>query len=524
MIDAGNPEEHDRYGGAQIRRGLVHFLVGKALTSITGIGTFVLLVRALPIEQFAAYSILFGLVDLVAAVTGVGLIHVMARYVPEVYALHLNATFRELVFKLVGLRVLVLAITIALMYAFAAPLSAAIGLEGWESAFRLYLWAVLIRTVLFTLFSLLESMLLQGIAQFSFSLITIMRFALLAAMAYHGVIELTTVIIVEIVTDVIGGALMLSGLLRNMPSQPHAATEDDDGWIVRNLRRMSDYAAKGYVQHMLVLPFGGSTDRLIVGSQLVASQVALFGFGQWVIDLLNRYLPAQLLQGMIRPVLAARYARNQRFEDVVVVTNLILKVNVALLAFFLVCIFAGGGEVIDLISKGKFDQQARDLLILMTVLMALASWRQVLDIATSTVEQNSPLIYAHTVLIVSVIPGVLALPWLGVYALPVSHVLGLIAASMVLIRRLGTAGFDYRMSWEGLIKIAALTGTTMAIVALARDALSWPWLIVVGMLVLAGLLAITRPIDAGELSILREIMKLPRRPVDTGENSAANRT
>jgi len=170
----------DRYGGAQVRRGLVHFLAGKALTSVAGIGTFVLLVRALPLDEFAAYSILFGLVELIAAVTGVGITHVMARYVPEVYAIHLNKTFRALVLRLLLLRFSVLALAVGLMWAFAEPISGLIGLGGWQDALVMYLWVIAVRSVLLTLFSLLEQMLLQGTAQSSMSLVTVSRFAVLA--------------------------------------------------------------------------------------------------------------------------------------------------------------------------------------------------------------------------------------------------------------------------------------------------------------------------------------------------------
>ncbi len=506
MSEAGNPVHVDRYGGAQVRRGLAHFLLGKAMTSIAGIGTFILLVRVLPLEEFAAYSILYGLIDLIAAITGVGIVHVMARYVPEVYATNLNQTFRHLITGLFALRFVVLAGSIAFMYLFSSSLSDAIGLADWTFAFEAYLWVVLIRTVIFTLFTVLEQMLLQGIAQFGFSAITIVRFVVLAALASNGVLDLMTVIYVEIITDLIGSILMAVGLIRRMPAATTTGNADDSGWIRRNARRMADFGLKGYVQHMLVLPFGGSTDRLIVGSQLAAGQVALFGFGQWILDLMARYLPAQLLQGMIRPVLTARYARNGQFGDVVILTNLLLKINFALLAAFMVMIHAGGGAILALISKDKFGDQALNLLYLMTVIMALASWRNVLDIATSTVEQNGPLIYAHTVLILSVIPGVLALPWLGIYALPVSHVFGLIAASFLLMHRLGKAGFHYRMNWSSLGSITAITVLTMVLTEWMRPYLIWPWLIGVSLTILTALLLLSRPLAADERDAIAEIL------------------
>ncbi|MGH1361676.1 MAG: lipopolysaccharide biosynthesis protein [Burkholderiaceae bacterium] len=500
-------ESTDRYGGAQVRKGLLHFLVGKALTSVAGIGTFVLLVRALPIDQFAAYSILFGLVELIAAITGVGITHVMARYIPEVYAIHLNATFRSLVLRLLALRFVVLAIVIVAMWVFAPEISGSIGLTGWDQALTFYLWVIAIRTVLLTLFTLLEQMLLQGIAQLSLSLVTVSRFVILAALWWAGMLDLTSLILVEILTDILGVVIMVGGLRQSLPARPDTPSEQDRGWIHRNRSRMIDFGWKGYLQHMLVLPFSGSTDRLIVGSQLASSQVALFGFGQWVLDLMNRYLPAHLLQGLIRPVLTARYARDNRFADVVVVTNLILKVNLALLAGFAVLVFAGGSPALLMLTGDKFGGESLNLLLLMTFLMALYSWRQVLDIAAHTVEKNGPLIWAHTVLILSVIPGVIALPWFGVYALPISHVIGVIVASFLLIYRLALAGFSYRMDWIGIFRLALVTGVSMGLISLFRTSIAWPWLIIAGGMVFCVLLALSRPINSDERASLAEIIK-----------------
>ena len=38
-----------------------HILLGKAVTSVLGIGTLLMVVRGLPIPEFAAYSVMFGI-------------------------------------------------------------------------------------------------------------------------------------------------------------------------------------------------------------------------------------------------------------------------------------------------------------------------------------------------------------------------------------------------------------------------------------------------------------------------------
>ncbi len=84
------------YSSRRIATGMKHFLMGKALTSVAGICTLLLVIRGLPVQEFAAYSILFGLVDVLLVVTSVGTGQVLTRFVPEIYAQHFAHALRLL--------------------------------------------------------------------------------------------------------------------------------------------------------------------------------------------------------------------------------------------------------------------------------------------------------------------------------------------------------------------------------------------------------------------------------------------
>ena len=108
MTEPSQSAPENPYGAKRIRQGLRHLFLGKALTSIAGVGTMLLLVRELSLPDFAAYSILFGLVELVSAITGMGLIHVLTRYVPEAHASHRHGVTRRLVLTLTFTRFAIL--------------------------------------------------------------------------------------------------------------------------------------------------------------------------------------------------------------------------------------------------------------------------------------------------------------------------------------------------------------------------------------------------------------------------------
>lgn len=453
--------DSDPYSASRIGRGIAYLVGGKAITSIAGIGTFLLLVRELPVEQFAAYTVLFALVELVDAITGVGLAQVLSRYVPELYVGHRTRALRRLVVLAMGLRLTVLVLFLAAIHLIAARLSPQIGLEGFEWAVRAYLWVVLVRVAATSLFTILESMLQQKIAQLGFGFVTVARFGLLAFAAGQGALDLGMVIVIELVTDLVGLVIMAVGLLQSLPRRKDDTPGDETDWVQANIARMTEFGIKGYLQHLLILPYGSSINRLLVGGALATPEVALFGFAQSIADLMERYLPVKLLAGVIRPVLTARFVRDARFGDLELAANLIFKINAALVCLAAVVIFAGGEQMIEWISAGKYSDGSVGLLLLMCALVLMYSLRFMLDHVSHAVERNGPLIWSNAVITLSVLPGIALLPHLGVYALPSANIVGLAIGSVILVWRLRQEGFDYRHDLAGFA--AMLTATVIAL-------------------------------------------------------------
>lgn len=494
----------DPYSATRIRHGVAYLVGGKALTALAGFGTFLVLVRGLPVEQFAAYSILFGMVELVDGLTGFGLGQILSRYVPELYVEHRRAALRRLVVSALAARIAVLAIFLGTIHALAPTIAPLIGLADWEWALKAYLAVVMIRVAETTLFGVLESMLLQAVAQLGFGVVTVLRFVLLAVVSSQGTIDLGQVIVIELVTDLVGCAVMLAGLWRKMPRTSPDDPVDRKDWVRANLRRMLGFGGRGYLQHMLILPFAGSTNRLLVGGALTSAEVALFGFAQSAVDLIDRYMPLNLLAGVIRPVLTARYVRDRRFADLQLAANLIFKVNAVLICLGAVVIAAGGKSMLDALTRGKYIEGVAGLLVLMCALLLAFSLRSILDQLCHALERNGPLIWGNGLMLLSFLPGVALLPVLGIYALPAANLAGAILGCAVLVWRLRRDGFDYRLDLGNLARLLAVSGFAMG-AALAARWVGGGWVLAEGVAATAfavGLL-VARPFGAIEIESLR---------------------
>jgi O-antigen/teichoic acid export membrane protein len=475
------------------------------VTSVAGIGTFLLLVRELTITEFAAYSILFALVELVDAISNVGVGQVLSRYVPELYVEHRPKTMRRLIALGLAVRAGILCAFLLAIWLLAPLLAPMIGLRDWEWALKLYLLVVLFRVSTMTLFTILESMLNQGIAQLGFGSVTALRFVLLLAATWHAGLDLHTVIAIELVTDILGFGIMLTGLIRTTP-KPADDEEDRPDWIRENARRMGGFGMKGYLQHMLIIPFGSSTNRLLVGGSLGGPEVALFGFAQSVADLMQRYLPVKLLAGVIRPVLTARFVRDRRFSDIELASNLIFKLNAAIVCLAAVVLSGGGRQMIEFVSGGKYGERGLGLLLMMCAGVLLFSHRHMLDHVSNAVERNGPLIWSNAFITLSVIPGIALLPLIGVYALPAANLVGVAGGSWLLIHRLRVEGFDYREDHAGLARLLGATGIGAA-TGFSMGALGIAWMLsaATSALVFLGAALLLRPWHAHELAVVDEI-------------------
>ena len=462
------------YSSQRIAKGMKHFLMGKALTSVAGIGTLLLVIRGLPVQEFAAYSVLFGLVDVLLVLTSVGTGQVLTRFVPEIYARHFSHALRWLLGYTLGLRFALLAATVAALAVFAGPFASMIGLHDWERALKLYLLVVLFRTATNTLFQVLEAMLHQARGQGAFAAVTVSRFIAVAGLYLSGHLDLINLILAEAATDALGALLMIHGVHQVSRRQ---ASDGERGpeleWLRANARRIVSFGVKGHIQGLIIMPFSGVVNRLVIGSQMPTAQVALFGFGQSIFDLMQRYLPAQLFNGMVRPVMAARFSVDGKFQEIETICNAALKVNLVLIGLAAATFVAGGSDMLLWISRGKYGEQGVALLLLMCALIALESWRHVLDQLSHTVERYGFLVFSNGLLGASLLGGVALLPSLGIFALPAANGVGLVVANLLVIWWLRRTGYPFKQSTGQIFAILAGTGFAVCVGLLLTFALDY---------------------------------------------------
>jgi O-antigen/teichoic acid export membrane protein len=460
-----------RYGGERFKRGLWHFLLGKAVSAAAGFLAMVQVVRLLPIHEFASYSVLISLVELFVAFSALGLSHALLRYVPELYVRHYKAALNEFVFGAFVLRTMALLFLVGITYVWAKSLAPVIGLGDFVEAFKIFLLVVIFRSTNQFLSQILESTLHQGIVQLAFSVTSILR---LIGMLYLMRLDnagLIDVIWVELWSDALGTLLMLFGIAQVIwrAVQEESCPVDDGVWVKKSFRQIARFALYGYVQHIVGLPFGSNTNRLVGGRLFSSPVMASFGFAQSLYEYIKRYLPAQLLVGLIRPIVVARFSVKRDFSAAATTCERIILINTALIGGIFALLGVCGIEILTWVSGGKYGIDALWVLAALLVVLALETHRLILEMLVQTVERYGILIPTNVLLSLSIIPAVLSFPLWGAIGFPLINAAALVFSNFWVRRQLADEGYVISHEWRETVQLFGL----MLVVTLLGNALKY---------------------------------------------------
>lgn len=444
----------ERYGKERVRRGLLHFVLGKAVSAVAGLLAMLLVVRGLTVAEFAGYSVLIAFVEVFTAIAGLGLTHVVLRYVPELYATHRSVSLRRLIFITFTIRTVVLLVITFFVYSFSFYAARLVNLEDLLTAFELFLLVVVFRSSAHFLSQILESTLHQGISQLAFSLSAGARCLGMLWLAWSGLINLVNVIALEAVCDAFSCCVLGVGTVSVLrPIEVKAPSAYDTSWWGEQRLSVGRFAVIAYLQHLAVLPFGGNTNRLVGGAMFGEKVMAGFGFSQSLYEYFKRYLPTQLLIGMIRPIVVARFSISNNFRAAALLCDRALHVNLMLVFGAVAVLSVAGSEILLLLSGGKYGQESMMLLIAMLFLLCFESLRLVLEVLTQTVKHYDLMIPSNIFLSLSIIFAIVGYPLFGAFSFPAANMVALFFANAWVIYRLRHLGFEYRHDWRSTFNI-----------------------------------------------------------------------
>lgn len=434
------------YGKAAVRSSLIHFLFGKALNAIVSVMTLIALARWMAPSSYGAYIAFVALQATLLSISNLGIDTTAERFLPELRTRHGDQALFGFVMSSMYTRLLTLLILIVIAWLAAKPITTLVGIGLHLTEFKIWVVVVGLAGMLAFATTLLEAMLHQREAQRSMMVYVLAKLVLIVLAHQFITFELITLVWVELVAVSLGAIAGTGFLLRYFSGGDGFRS----GWqiVLEYRKRMIRFAFFNYIAQVVFQFFNAEVMKLMVTRLLGVLQSARYGFTSSLVETVQRYLPAVLLLRLIKPVFISRYTKSGDFSPLNEMARIILKLNLLMLAPIIAFSAVFGGDVLAILSAGKYAD-AQWILVGALSLLVPASHQLVLSLLAGTLEKNEMQLYAGLVSTVAFPCALFLVPALGP--------LGAISASAISAFMYNTfatiylrkAGFNYRPDLKG---------------------------------------------------------------------------
>lgn len=371
------------YSSERMRRGLLHFVGGRAAQALARGLLLLLLVRLLPLADYGAYMLIVGLSESMLRLASFGIVPVGQRFMPQVVTSSSAATLKQFCFGLVSLQWLILFLAVAMLSVFWLQVSPLFGFSNTQALATQAGLALLLLVPAFRFAAeLLETMLEQGRAQGLRALMPTLRLLTILLLLGFGIkLQLAEILLIDIVVT---GLVLL-------------------GAYVQLTRSLSDHGGQGkealplaeitrHARHMAIVDLLGAFNspgaiRAVLASSLGLNASGLFAFLQSMERLVSRYLPGTLLRGLIRPLMIDRYQKEDGAGWVSSGMNLLIKFNLLIVSAAAIAVLAAGDEMVQLLSGDKF-MNAGNTLLVMALALIVSSQQSIMEMVMQVTRQT----------------------------------------------------------------------------------------------------------------------------------------
>lgn len=491
-----------RYTGARFRRALMFFLVGRGAQALTFLLLTLLLVRVLPVREYGTYMAVWGMVELMVPLSSFGLLEATRRFLPMLAQGGSRQAVLPFVRGVVAFRLLMLLAWAGALWLCWPAAMRFIGLQEHELGGTLAAAgaiAVICAVPAFRFVGeMLESLLEQKWSQGLHAALPLVRMAAVAALLLSGALALPLLLLVDAAIALLfllASLLALASKLREIPDGPPSTVR---------FREVFDFAWHMTGVNLLQATGSVGTLRLLVARFLGLEVAAMFAFIQQLLLMVGRYMPAQVLGSVVRPMLAARHARGEH-GTVIDALALLWKANVMVLVVWLAAVGVSGEALMAQASGGRFTGTGL-VLLLMLLGLGATTQGQTISLCMQLYGLTRPLRTQSLLFLLVPLAVVLGSRWglTGVAAgIALAHGLKN-TFSVWWLRRQGIhIGYDV----GALLRLGAAMAVAVALSA-ALHAVLGPWwaLALLGLLTAAAMVC-CKPLRESEFAIVSSVFK-----------------
>lgn len=463
------------YSGANTRRNIVAFLVGKVPTALLTMAILGLSARTLPAAEFGRYVLVMAAVEIVLGTSTLGLDWILLRYAP-VYRLNgSRAGLARMIAAVAAARGVLLSLLVAALLAGGGALAAAGRSLPLPPDLYLPFGVLLVTEGVMRILrdNTLEALALQSRLQ----LVLVARNAIIAlALLYfnhHGGAVARELVL----TEAAAAACTLLLSLAAVATALRAMTTAEQVWTRPSARQMLRVAMLNYASGIVEYLYSPNFLILLLAGTESAAAIGGLGFALRLTDIIRNYLPGMLVFGLVRSRMIGAYVRSQDFGELRMWAQFLYKISLLTLLPVMGLVLVDGELILNIASGGRYAAY-HSLFAVLCFWLALRLHRLILGVVFNAVELMHA--WARAALLsLLVLPVIYLLGHdrLGIWFVAVALFGNELIVNGLALRALRRHRFDWRLGLGWMARAGAAMAAACALAwALPRE----------GMVALAG--------------------------------------
>lgn len=439
---------------------MVDTVAFRALSQIATILGFVVLVRAMPTEDFGVLNLLYAFIPVISTVASLGLEQTLRRYQPEYLSAGNIPAARWLVRFVAtarfGTNVLLLS-GILLAWNWIAPI---LKLTQYRGEFAFFGLLVLLHFQARILQLSLAANMLQRFSMGSVAVVSIAKLIAYSGLAWAGKLTLPTAIVADTIAFGLAYALLIYAYRRHCP--PSVGQHYFP--VPTERKRLLRYGLLNNFNDAGTVFLSAKTDNFFLAAILDPLAVAVYAFYDRLREMLTNIQPLRLFDNVVQPMF---FAVPIEEADDKIPRYFSLLLNTTLLLQFPTLVFAIAfhAELVTLVFGGKFG----DYSALLPIVIGFATLNAIATPVTlvAQYEERAGIILLSKIFAVYNIIALLALiPFAGVFGAAIA------TGSSTLFKNLFIWWFARRRArWLNVGSVLIFGTFTWAVVALACELL-----------------------------------------------------
>lgn len=482
------------YTGTRFRKAIQHFLLGRAAQSLTSFILTLWLVRLLESADYGAYMVLWGMVEMMVPLSSLGMLEAVRRFLPELATRGTSDALKKFVKWMTLIRLAIMAIWTLLIAIFWVDIATWMSFSVPQQDATL-IGVGLIITVLGFRYAaeMLECLLEQRWSQLTHAFMPLGRLIGVAILVAIGGLTLERLLWVDLIVTLTCFMLCEFFLMRKLKS---LSGEGDF--------RVSAYEIANFAWHMAVVNLFRAIAsmgalRILVARTLGLEIAGMYAFLQQLLVIVGRYLPANLLANIIRPMLITRKVAGE-YEIVGQGVALLWKSNLLIIAVSMLAISIAGNEIIELASSGRFTD-AGVIMLIMLLGLGATSQEQLISMVMQILSYTRQLRYFSLLSAITPLAVIVGANW-GLLGVTMGVVLSVWLMNSVVLLWLNRQVGYINLDWLGTLRGLSLAIFLAVVSWMIKDELGEWWTLVVAMLAYGLGLVVVKPLSYLDMVLL----------------------